>query len=97
MTEADFWAQVRQQRDEQQPPSPGDRVLWCLLKGQQRAEAVVRLIDGLGTDLRYLHNGDLRESRLYRDDVQLQATAAAKRNDLLADGWTDVPKLAWGH
>lgn len=62
----------------------------------RHAEAVIRLIDGLGTDLRYLHNGALRESRVYRDDAQLQATAAAKRNDLLAKGWVDPGSLAWG-
>jgi hypothetical protein len=96
MTDPEFWAKVRQQRAEQQPPAPRDRVLWCLLKGQQRAEAVVRLIDGFGTDLRYLHNGELRESRVCRDDAQLQASAAAKRNDLLAKGWADPGSLAWG-
>ena len=80
----DFWARVRKARDEQQPPSPRDRLLWCFLKGQQRAEAMVRLIDGLGTDLRCLHNGELRASRVYRDDAQLQAAAAAKRSDLLS-------------
>ena len=96
MTDPEFWSRVRQQRVEHQPPAPRDRVLWCLVKQQQRAEAVVRLIDGLGTDLRYLHNGELRESRVYRDDAQLQATAAAKRNDLLAKGWVDPNSLAWG-
>ena len=78
-----------------QQPGPEDRILWCLLKGEQRAEAVVRVIDGTGIDLRYLHNGELRASQLYRDDAQLQASAAAKRNDLLARGWVDPASLAW--
>ena len=54
------------------------------------------MIDGLGTDLRYLDNGELRESRVYRDDAQLKATAAATRNDRLAKGWADPGSLSWG-
>ena len=77
-------------------PASADRVLWCLVKGEQRAEAAVRVIHGAGIDLRYPHNGDLRERRLYRDEGQLQASAAAKRNDLLAKGWVDPGSLAWG-
>ncbi len=96
MTNADWWLRVRQQRAAVQPRQATDVELWRLTKGAHIAEAVVRLIDGLGTDLRYLHNGDLRESRVYRDDAQLQATAAAKRNDLLAKGWVDPGSLAWG-
>ena len=53
-------------------------------KGRQRAEAVVRVIHGMGIDLRYLWNGDLRDSQLYRDDEQLQAAAAKMRDGLLA-------------
>ena len=41
-----------------------DPILWCLLKGEQRAEAVVRLIDGIGTDLRYRREGFVIAKRL---------------------------------
>jgi hypothetical protein len=93
VTDPDFGAKVRQQRDAQHPPSPRDRVLWCLMKGQQRAEAVVRLIDGLGTDLRYLWNGDLRASQVYRNDVTLHSEAAKMREGLIGRGWVDAPPM----
>jgi hypothetical protein len=77
-------------------PTLDDRVLWCLVKGDNRAEAVVRVIRGTWVDLRYLLNGKLRASQLCSDDAQLQATAAAKRNELLARGWVDPGSLAQG-
>jgi hypothetical protein len=43
-----------------------------------------------------LHNGKLRASQLCFDDAQLQATAAAKRNELLAKGWVDPGSVARG-
>ena len=47
-----------------------------------------------GAELRYLHNCELRASQAFRDNARLQAGAAAKRNELLAKGWTDNGSLA---
>ena len=76
--------------------APHDRFLWCLVKGEQRAEAFARLIEGLGHDLRFLHNGELRTSQLYKEPAQLETAAAAKRTELLAKGWADPNSLGWG-
>ena len=95
MPDPDFWAAVRQQRDAQQPPSARDRQVWLLLKGEHRAECVVRQIPGLGLDLRYLHNGDLRKSQVYRDEAgallpKRSARRSARRAGLTLDRWRGV-------
>jgi hypothetical protein len=76
-----------------QLPVLPDRLLWCLVNGEQRAEAVVRAIHRNWAELRFLHNGTLRASQAYRDNAQLRAAAAAKRNELLARGWTELPPV----
>ena len=95
MPDPEFWARVRAQREAQQPTAPHDRVLWTLVKGAQRAEAVVRVVEGLGQELRLLHNGDLRRSQIYRDDGW-EGAAIAVKAELEAKGWHDPQRLAWG-
>lgn len=96
MPSPDFWSQVRAQRDAQQPEAPRDRILWVLVRPEQRAEAVIRLIENVGHELRLLHNGQLRQSQVYRDDAELQARAMTVRAELEAAGWKDPGRLEWG-
>jgi hypothetical protein len=97
MPDPDFWSKVRAQRDAQQPPSPRDRILWVLVRKDQRAEAVVRLVDGVGHELRFLHNGELKRSQVYRDDQEWQGASLAMKAELEAKGWIDPTRLEWGN
>jgi hypothetical protein len=64
------------------------QALWVLRKGQHEARAEICVLPH-GEELRYLWNGQLMESCLYRDgDVTaLMTYADEKRRDLLERGW----------
>jgi hypothetical protein len=64
-----------------------DSVLWTLRKGDHTAEARVRPIEGVGVELRFLWNGDLRWSQLFKSWPELEATEKAKRTELEERGW----------
>jgi hypothetical protein len=64
--------------------------LWTLRKGDHEARADVRAIDGIGLELRYVWNGELRVSEMFRDWATLEAAAAEKRRELEARGWQAV-------
>ena len=97
MPDPDFWSLVRAQRDSEQPTAPVDTLLWRLVRKTQRAEAYARVVHGVGVDLRFLHNGDLRRSHLCRDNDELQAVSIATRAELEAKGWKDPKMLAFGN
>jgi hypothetical protein len=61
--------------------------LWRLVKGGHVAEALVRPIDGIGVELRYEWNGDLRVSQMFKSWEELEAAASEKRRELEARGW----------
>lgn len=65
-----------------------DKTLWALSKGTQAAAAVLRKVDGVGLELRFVWNGELAHSQIYRDVQELLAAAKAKREELEARGWT---------
>jgi hypothetical protein len=48
----------------------------------------VRPIDGVGLELRYEWNGDLRASQMFRTWEELEAAVGEKRGELEARGWT---------
>ena len=58
-----------------------------LLKEGPVAEARVRPIDGVGLELRYQWNGDLRVSQVFRAWNELEAAATETRRELGARGW----------
>jgi len=68
-----------------------DATLWTLTKGPNRARAVSRSVPGVGIDLRFLWNDDTRETKVYRDSLELATAANAKREELIVAGWTDAP------
>lgn len=70
--------------------------IWTLTKGPNRARAITRAVPGLGRELRYDWNGDLRQSQVYRTAVDLFSVAFAKREELLAAGWAEAPPIMWG-
>jgi hypothetical protein len=87
-----WWS--RDHKPNTQLPVLPDRLLWCLVKGDQRVEAIVRASHRNWAELRYLQNGELQASHSYHDNAPLQAAAAARRNELLARGWTDPGSIA---
>ena len=52
--------------------------LWTLTKNGHTAEAHVKAIDGVGLELRFMIDGELRHSQLFRDWQLLER--AAKEN-----------------
>jgi len=65
-------------------------VIWTLCKGDHIAAAEICRITGVGLDLRYLANGVLRETRLFRGmaaGTEAVETALTKRQELEAKGW----------
>lgn len=73
------------------PPRPPEPItttlLWSLTKSGHRAEARVRTIAGVGVELRYEWNGELRESRVFKRREELELAAGEKRRELLERGW----------
>jgi len=63
--------------------------LWTLRKGEHTAEARVRAIDGIGLELRYEWNRDLRASQVFKTWAELEQAADEKRRELEAKGWGD--------
>jgi hypothetical protein len=51
----------------------------------------------VGIELRFLWNNDTRETKVYRDVVELAAAASQKRDELIVRGWADPGSLAWGN
>jgi hypothetical protein len=79
---------VRRQRDRgQQTAGPAQLALWRMTKGRHIAEAVVRRVPGIGLELRYALDGELRTSRVHRDTAALVADAQRKRSEMEAKGW----------
>ena len=77
------------------PAATGDETLWTLTKAGSRARAIARKVPGVGIELRFLWNDDTRETKVYRDSVELAAAASQKREELIGRGWTDTPPH-WG-
>ena len=63
---------------------------WTLREGDHEARADGRAIDGIGLELRYMWNGELRVSEMFRDWATLEAAAAEKQRELEARGWHAV-------
>lgn len=61
--------------------------LWTLRKDVHEASAHIRSIDGVGLELRFLIDGELRHSQIFRDWKLLEQAAAEKKTDFLARGW----------
>jgi hypothetical protein len=57
------------------------------VKAGHVAEARVRAIDGIGLELRYEWNGDLRVSQVFKSWDALEQAANAKRREPEARGW----------
>ena len=74
-----------------------DLAVWTLTKNGHGAHAVAREIAGVGIELRYLWDDELRQSQVYRNSEALAEAANAKRDELIVNGWSEVPKLAWGN
>jgi hypothetical protein len=58
-----------------------------MTKGRHVAEATVRRVPGVGLELRYALDGELRTSRVHRATATLVADAEGKRSEMEAKGW----------
>jgi len=72
-------------------PVASTQSLWRLAKSGNVAEVRVRPIDGIGIELRYEWNGDMRVSQVFKSWPELEAAADEKRRDLEARGWQSAP------
>jgi hypothetical protein len=70
---------------------PPSRVIWRLVRGEQRAQAVARDVPGVGVELVVTINDELRWAQLYRGGLGLGMAAAEKRQALLDAGWSEAP------
>jgi hypothetical protein len=61
--------------------------LWRLTKSGHTAEGRVRAIGGIGLELRYEWDGDLRVSQMFKMWDDLEAVAGEKRRELQSKGW----------
>jgi hypothetical protein len=64
-----------------------EKVLWSLSKGTQSAGAVLRRIEGVGLELRFIWNGELAHSQIYKDVQDLLSASNSKREELEGRSW----------
>ena len=69
------------------PAMLAEKALWSLSKSTQSAEAVLRRIEGVGLELRFIWNGELAHSQVYKDVQDLLKASNSKREELEGRGW----------
>lgn len=74
-----------------------DTRIWGLVKNGHTARAVSRQVPGVGIELRYLWDDEVRATQVYRNSVELAEAASRKRQELIANGWLDQPTPEWGN
>jgi hypothetical protein len=74
-----------------------DIAVWTLTKNGHGARAVTRQVPRVGIELRYYWDSELRQAQVYRDTAELAEAANKKREQLLDQGWREVPPIAWGN
>jgi len=65
--------------------------LWTLTNNGHSATARTGAVRGVGLELRFEWNGELRQSRVYHDHDELASDADIKRRALQDQGWVDAP------
>lgn len=68
------------------------RLLWSLRKADQTAEAMVTTRAAATFEFRVRWNGKLISSQVYRNATELGSVAEAKRQELIARGWSAAAK-----
>ena len=92
------WPHLKQQLDRQRAggeysldqglePVTLSESLWVLRKEHHTAEAGVRSVPGVGLELRFTINGELRYSHRFTVWSELEWLAQEKRADFEARGW----------
>ena len=71
--------------------TPEVTVLFALTKDGHRARAVIRPIVGSGTELQFLCDDHVVETKVYDSGGAVASAVLQKRDDLLKLGWVDVP------
>ncbi len=94
---ADSWKGAHGTPPGELPKAPGDtsdvrfvQTLWTLRYKSHTVEAQQHVLPGTGFDLRYLIDGELRETELFKGTdggTKSALIALAKRDQLLAKGW----------
>jgi hypothetical protein len=66
---------------------PADEKVLRPPKGTPSAGAVFRRLEGIGLELRFIWNGKLAHSQVYRDVQGLLNASTSKREELEGRGW----------
>ena len=59
-----------------------ESTIWTLQKDANKATATTRTVAGVGVELRYEFNGEVRQSQVYKDTDELAAAASHRRDGL---------------
>ena len=96
MTDAEWWAQVRRQRDlGQQTAGPAQLALWRMTKSRHVAEAVIRRVPGIGLELRYALDGELRRASGPERSGSLVQCSEERREAVGGGDVLDAPGRLW--
>lgn len=66
-----------------------EETLWRLVKAGRHVFAIARHIPGVGVELRFLWDDEVRDTRVFRSSIALAEAASRKREELRADGWVE--------
>jgi hypothetical protein len=91
VTDAEWWATVKQPIAPRDAPARPRARLWTLRRGRHEAALDLRHVAAMGTELVLTVNGELRRSRLYRaaEAVGMAKAVSATRSGLQTRGWSD--------
>ena len=87
MTNADWWARVVQARTERNDLRP--KRVWVLRNEAREAAIDVKAVPGIGAEIVFTGDGELRKTRLFRSHQQAELVGAIAdtRTKLEAKGW----------
>jgi hypothetical protein len=76
---------------------PQNETLWTFEKAGNPARAVARKIPGVGIEVRFLWNSELRQGQVYRDLVEAAAASSEKRKELVGSDsfWFSTRSREW--
>lgn len=90
MTDKNWWSHGHKTAAPRAEPVTIGQPLWQLSKDGHTAAALVRPIDGVGIELRFEWDGELRVSPVFKAWDALLPVADEKQRELEARGWHSV-------
>ncbi len=92
MTDPTWWSHAHRAATPRLEPVTIGLPLWQLSKDGHSAAALVRPIEGIGVELRFEWDGELRVSQVFKTWDELLPMADGKRSELEARGWMATRK-----